>query len=270
MKDLRVAAAMMKAVVGAKTDNLRRARSLARAAAAGGAHLLVLPEACLTGYTVRETMAPWAEPVPGPLTEALTELAAAAGLVVLAGLVETDPNHDLYLTQVMVGPSGLLGAYRKTHLGPTERHRFSPGQTLGLVDALGCRFGLQMCYEGHFPEMALAQALKGAEIILIPHASPREEAQVKLERWLRYLPARAYDNTVFVVACNLAGDNGGGLDFSGVALIIGPKGEVLAQAAGNQDRLVFADLKAEELNNVKAGRMGFFLPIRRPEVYGLT
>ena len=269
MNDLRVAAAMMRAVVGAKADNLARARALAVAAAAGGAQLLVLPEACLTGYTVRETMAPWAEPVPGPLTEALTEMAVDTGLVILAGLVETGRQQNLYLTQVMVGPSGLLGSYRKTHLGPIESHRFLPGRTLGLVDGLGCRFGLQMCYEGHFPEMTLAQALKGAEIILIPHASPREEAQVKLERWLRYLPARAYDNTVFVVACNLAGDNGGGLDFSGVALIIGPKGEVLAQAAGNKDQLVMADLKAEDLKTIKEGRMGFFLPIRRPEVYGL-
>ena len=270
MNDLRVAVAMMKAVVGAKADNLARARSLAEAAVAEGAQLLVLPEACLTGYTVRETMAPWAEPVPGPLTQALTDVAASAGLTILAGLVETDQDQSLYLTQVMVGPSGLLGSYRKTHLGPMESNRFSPGGFLGLVNALGCRFGIQMCYEGHFPEMTLAQALKGAEIILIPHASPREEAQVKLERWLRYLPARAYDNTVFVLACNQAGDNGGGLNFSGVALIIGPKGEILAQAAGNEDQLVVADLKAEELNNVKEGRMGYFLPIRRPEVYGLS
>lgn len=169
----------------------------------------------------------------------------------------------------MVGPQGLLGAYRKTHLGPTEMTLFTPGKHMAIIDCKGIRFGVQLCYEGHFPEITLAQALQGVEVVLIPHASPREEPDQKLERWLRYLPARAYDNTVFVVACNQAGDNGAGLDFSGVALVLGPKGQVLAQATGTEDALVTADLKAAQIQSIKEGRMGYFLPLRRPDLYDI-
>ncbi|MEW5725958.1 MAG: nitrilase-related carbon-nitrogen hydrolase, partial [Thermodesulfobacteriota bacterium] len=250
MKDLCLAAAMVRAVVGDKAGNLERTRAAAVEAAARGADLLVLPEAGLTGYTVRESMIPWAETVPGPLTQAVTALAAEFGLMILAGLVEKGPAGALYLTQFLAGPDGLLGLYRKTHLGPTEKTLFSAGDRLGLVRTPAADFGLQLCYEGHFPEIALAQALRGAEVLLIPHASPHEEPEEKLSRWLRYLPARAYDNTFFLAAVNQVGDNGGGLEFSGAALILGPKGEVLAQASGWDETLISADLRAEDLEVV--------------------
>ncbi|MEW6263758.1 MAG: nitrilase-related carbon-nitrogen hydrolase [Thermodesulfobacteriota bacterium] len=269
MRDLRLAVAMVRAVVGDKAGNLERIRHWAAQAAARGAELVLFPEACLTGYTVRETMAPWAEPVPGPLIQEVTAVAGDLGLVIAAGLVERSDDQGLYLTQALVGPEGLLGSYRKTHLGPTEKTLFSAGEALGLFDCLGSRFGLELCYEGHFPEMSLALAWRGAEIILVPHASPREEPDQKLDRWLKYLPARAYDNTVFLAACNLVGDNGGGLSFSGAALIIGPKGDVLAQASGLEEGLITAELKASDLAAVKEGRMGFFLPQRRPDLYDL-
>jgi len=268
VKDLRVAAAMMRSVVGDKTGNLGRARRLISEAAGRGARLIVLPEACLSGYTIRQPMAAWAEPVPGPLTAALQDMASEFGLSILAGLVEGSPEGSCFLTQIMVGPSGLQAVYRKTHLGPPEQKWFFPGDQLGLAEAMGVRFGLQLCYEGHFPDISLSQALKGADVVLIPHASPREEPGQKLERWLRYLPARAYDNTVFVVACNQVGDNGQGLIFAGAALIINPKGEVLARAAGTHEDLIIADLKAADLTRIRQARMGYFLPFRRPDLYG--
>ena len=267
MKDLRLAAAMMRAVVGDKQGNLQRVEALAVEAAGAGAELLVLPEACLTGYTVRESMARWAEPVPGPLTEAVSDLAETHGLAILAGLVEKGAGGREYLTQVLVGPDGILAAYRKTHLGPTEKTLFQAGDRIEVTEALGVRFGIQLCYEGHFPEVTLAQALGGAEVILLPHASPRESPEEKLDRWLRYMPARAYDHTVFLAAVNQVGDNGAGLTFAGIALIIGPKGQILAQAAGNQPALIVADLRDEELTAIKEGRMGYFNSQRRPELY---
>ena len=269
MIDVRIAAGMMRSVVGDKDGNLKRVRNLAAQAAVDRARLLVLPEACLTGYTVRQSMADLAEPAPGPLTEAVRNIAAQTSLTILAGLVEKTPGGQCCLTQALIDADGIIGLYRKTHLGPTEQTRFLPGDRLSVVHHQDVCYGLQLCYEGHFPEISLAQALAGAEILLIPHASPRENPEEKLERWLRYLPARAYDNSVFVAACNQAGDNGDGLAFAGVAMIIGPKGNVLAQAAGMEDRLVIADCRARELQTIHDGRMGFFLPERRPGLYRL-
>lgn len=267
MRDIRLAAGIMRAVVGDKDGNLERARQLVSRAASQGAEMILLPEACLSGYTVREPMDVWAEPVPGPLTQALTGLAREFGLVISAGLVEEGLSGSIHLTQVLAGPDGLVGLYRKTHLGPTEKDLFEPGAMLPVFERNGVKFGIQLCYEGHFPEISLTQALGGAEILLIPHASPREEPDLKLERWLKYLPARAYDNSLFVAACNLVGDNGRGLTFAGAALILGPKGEVLAQTAGREDDLIVASLCTRDLAAVRQSRMGFFLASRRPKLY---
>lgn len=269
MRDIRVAAGMMRAVVGDLAGNIGRMEQLAGLAAEQGAEVLVLPEACLTGYTVRKSMAGWASPVPGPLTDAVGQMADRHNMLIFAGLVEQGANGVCHLTQVAAGPEGLLAQYRKTHLGPTEQTLFEAGDGLILLDWRGVRFGFQLCYEGHFPEMSTALALRGAEVMVIPHASPRETPAEKLERWRRYMPARGYDNTAFIVSVNQAGDNGAGLTFAGVALISGVKGEILAEGAGYDDQIITADLRQNDLDAVKDGRMGYFLPLRRPEIYGI-
>ena len=262
-QDLRVAAAMMQAVVGDAPGNLARAGRLVEEAAGRGADLVLLPEACLSGYTVRRPVEPLAEPVPGPLTEEIAALAGRHRLYVLAGLIETGP----YLTQVLAGPEGLIGSYRKTHLSPVEQTRFRAGDRLGLFDIGRARIGLALCYEAHFPELVTALALAGADLICLPHASPHDGPEEMRTRWLKYLPARAYDNGLFVAACNQAGPNDDGLTFGGAAMILDPKGAVLAQAASDRDGMILADLKAADMAQVRQSPMAFFLPGRRPELY---
>ncbi len=67
--------------------------------------------------------------------------------------------------------------------------------------------GIQLCYDAHFPELSTRMAVNGADIIFMPHASPRGTPSQKLTSWLRHLTARAFDNGVFIVACNQNGDN---------------------------------------------------------------
>jgi N-carbamoylputrescine amidase len=110
-------------------------------------------------------------------------------------------------------------------------------------------------------------ALKGAEILFVPHASPRESTAEKKERWLRYLPARAYDNSVFLVACNLLGETESGLAFSGSALILDPRGERLAESQNGGEGVILAELKSDTLRRVKENTKGFFLGRRRLEIY---
>lgn len=267
MRDIRVAAAMMRAIVGDIAGNLARLESLVEEAALTDAEMVVFPEACLTGYTVRRSMVEMAETIPGPLMDEVVTMADKYNISICAGLVEAGPAGSCSLAQVFVDRGGIIEKYRKTHLGPVEKERFVPGDRISVFEHGGNKLGIQLCYEGHFPEMSLAQALAGVEITIIPHASPREEPQQKLDRWTRYMPARAYDNTMFLVACNQVGDNGAGLTFAGTALIAGPKGEILAQASNSEQGLIVADLKADELLAVKEGRMGYFLPLRRPDLY---
>ncbi len=111
-------------------------------------------------------------------------------------------------------------------------------------------------------------ALMGAHLLLIPHASPRGNPEGKLQSWLRHLKARAFDNSVFVVACNQVGKSGDGLSFPGVAVVLGPDGHVMASYTGEEEHVLFVELEADRLHNIRSHRMKYFLPRRRPELYG--
>jgi predicted amidohydrolase len=110
-------------------------------------------------------------------------------------------------------------------------------------------------------------ALMGADIIFIPHASPRGDAEGKLQGWLRHLTARAFDNGVFVVACNQVGQTDEGFSFPGAAVILGPNGQELARYAGEEEMILFATLEADMLKEVREHRMRYFIPSRRPDLY---
>jgi N-carbamoylputrescine amidase len=267
MRDLRVAAAIMQSQVGDPQGNLSRIHRFTKRAAALGARLVCFPEASITGYAFRLPLNHMAETVPGPLTDALQEMATENRITVLAGLIEKTERETFYLTHLVASSDGRLASYRKTHLGPPEREAFRPGEEIPIFHDQGAAFGIQLCYEGHFPELSTALALKGADILFFPHASPRGSPSQKAAKWMRYLPARAVDNAVFVVACNQTGRHPGGMSFPGVALILDPRGRVLARATGWEERLITADLKAQDLHRVRQHPMAYFLPHRRPDLY---
>ena len=85
---------------------------------------------------------------------------------------------------------------------------------------------------------------------------------------MRHLTARAYDNSVFVVACNQVGENGAGLNFPGVAMVMDPKGRVLVSRCGDADVVAIATLEAKEIERIRAKPLAYFLSQRRPEIYG--
>ncbi len=267
MEDLKVAAVVMRCALGEKAENLARMRSFARRAAEEKTQIVCFPELNISGYTLRPHEGFLAEPIPGPSTEAVLEMARENGLMILAGLVEQGAGGECFISHFAASPEGLLGVYRKLHLGPPEEGIFQPGSEIPVFHTPRCTFGIELCFDGHFPELTTLLALKGAEIIFIPHASPRETTGEKRERWLRYLAARAYDNSVFGVACNQVGDSDGGLSFSGTALILDPRGEVIATDTGGKEEMIYADLKGVALKNVRENHHGYFLGRRRPSLY---
>jgi N-carbamoylputrescine amidase len=267
MEDLRVAAAVMRSVAGGKAENLTRMEALVKEAVQGGAKAVCFPEMNVSGYGLRQEMGAFAEPIPGPSTDEVSRMARRFGVLILGGLAEKAEGNQYFISHFAVGPEGLIGVYRKVHLGPPEEGTYRAGLECPVFSSGPVRFGIELCFDGHFPELSTLLALKGAEVIFIPHASPRESAEEKKARWLRYLPARAYDNSVFVVACNLSGESESGLAFSGAGLILGPKGEILAESQGGGEEVIFADLKSEALQKVRENSKGFFLGRRRPEVY---
>ena len=268
MDELRIAAVVMRSVLGATADNLSRMTTWVAEAASGGAAVVCFPELNVTGYSVRETIHSAAEPIPGPSSEAVVEMARANGVFVLAGLVERDREGRIFASHLVASPQGLQGVYRKCHLSPFERPLFSTGNSTPVFDLAGhTLFGVELCYDTHFPELSTLLALKGADILFFPHASPRGTPEEKQQSWLRHLTARAFDNGVFVVACNQTGSNKNGLEFPGLAMVLNPSGEVIGQRVGPEEGVLFADLRPAELDHVRENRMRFFLPNRRPELY---
>ena len=258
----------MQAVLGATPDNLSRMRTWVAEAASGGAAVVCFPELNITGYSVRETIHSVAEPIPGPSSEAVVDMAKASRIFILAGLVERDRQGRVFASHLIVSPEGLQGIYRKCHLSPFERPLYSTGNSTPVFDLAGhTLFCVELCYDTHFPELSTLLALKGADILFCPHASPRGTPEEKRQSWMRHLTARAFDNGVFVVACNQTGDNTNGLEFPGLAIVLNPSGEVIGERVSADEGVLFADLRAAELDHVRENRMRFFLPNRRPELY---
>jgi N-carbamoylputrescine amidase len=110
-------------------------------------------------------------------------------------------------------------------------------------------------------------ALKGAEIIFMPHASPRGNPGEKLQSWLRHLPGRAFDNALYVVACNQVGPTREGFTFPGVAVALNPAGIVMAEYKATKEEMLVVDLKRDEMEEIRKHRMAYFIPNRRPELY---
>lgn len=238
----------MQSVVGNAERNIDVIGQFVTEAAVQNVDIVCFPDLGINGYNAGDTSSPEPEPIPGPLTDRLSEIAASAGITFLAGLLERDESGIVYNTQIVFGPSGIEGVYRKTHVPTAEIGTWCHGGELPVFDHPKARFGIEICYDSHFPEVSTALASKGAEIIFLPHASGGETPDEKYARWLRYVPARAYDNGVYVAICNQVGDNWAGRTFTGVTFICDPRGEVIARTQhGDQDEMIIVDLTAASL-----------------------
>lgn len=236
---------------------------IAERAAEAGARLLVLPEMYLTGYHIGpDAVAGLAEPVDGPSARRAAEIAKSAGIAFLYGYPERGENGRIYNAALLIDRDGrTLANHRKTHLfGDIDKNAFSPGEgppTLALLD--GMKLGILICYDVEFPEAVRLLALEGADLIAVPTAlmTPYDFIAKSL------VPARAYENQVFLAYANRAGKEQE-LTYLGQSCIVGPDGVELARA-GLGDDLIIADLDMPRLQKSRA--INTYLPDRRPELY---
>jgi len=189
-----------------------------------GVELVVLPEMWGTGFAYRELNELATRT--GDLVEELGALSAKYGMVVVGSLPE--PHEDkVYNTAYVLDRGKMRGKYRKIHLFSLmqEDRSFDSGCSSLLVDTSVGKLGVFICYDLRFPELARRLAVEGAEILVVPGEWPKPRE----EHWRTLLRARAIENQLFLVSANCCGQVGK-LDFFGMSMIIGPKGEVLAEA----------------------------------------
>jgi predicted amidohydrolase len=277
LQDVKIAAIQMTSVVGDIEGNLASIDRLLGDAVAKGADIACFPELSVSGYNTSErsgepangTRIPPTVEVPSETTAALEAIGKRHGIWFLVGLLERDSSGIVYNTQLVISPNGIEGKYRKTHVPTTEIGTWRHGDDLPIFDHPKIRFGIEICYDTHFPEVSAALADKGAELIFMPHASGgAEPAPDKQARWERYVPARAYDNTVFAAICNQVGDNEAGHTFEGVTFVCDPVGKVMAQSNdGSVEDIVIAKLETSALEEARHVPETFFRHFRRPEIY---
>lgn len=218
-------------------------------AADQGAGLIVLPELATTGYVfqTREEAFAHAEAVPdGATVELLSRLAAERDLYLVACIVERDGDR-LYDTAVLVGPTGYVGRYRKTHLWNTEKLWFTPGdEGYKVFDTPIGRIGLLVCWDIWFPETARIVAQMGADIICIPTGwvwtpPPLYDASgVCMAAHLTITAAHV--NNVFIATADRIGEERGA-GFMGNSLIASTNGWPIDRIAGpDEDTIIYADV----------------------------
>jgi N-carbamoylputrescine amidase len=267
MNDIRIATVILNCPVGRVADNLDHMASWVAAARKRGADLICFPEMNVTGYSTRDEIKGSAETLPGAISQSVLAMAREFKMVILSGLAEADAKGRLFASHPVITPEGVAGTYRKIHIAPPESNVFSAGNTIPLFEIKGVIFGIQLCYDVHFPELSTHMATQGADVIFMPHASPRGTPTKKFNSWMRHLPARAFDNSLYVVACNQTGDNQAGLNFPGLSVILNPSGRIVKKNTGGKEHMIVTDLKAEELEKVRGHRMRYFLPNRRTDLY---
>lgn len=266
-----VAAAIQMSSTPDKQENFGTAERFIREAAAAGAELVALPElwSCHGLDTVyREN----AEPIPGPTTEFLGNLARELRTYILGGsILEGEPTATKpHNTSTFFGPDGELSAvYRKIHLFDVkapdreylESKSIEAGEEVVTAKAGAAMLGLSVCYDVRFPELYRLLALRGAEILAVPAAFTLQTGK---DHWELLLRARAVENQAFVIAPAQWGRKADGRWTYGRSMIVDPWGTVLAQCP-DRDGYALAIL---DLNYLDRFRSEFpALANRRPEAY---
>ena len=205
--------------------------------------LLVFPETQLTGFVGGQRLAQVAEPLTGPTLQTVLGAVRERGVSVVVGIAENYLG-TFYNTSVLVTPEGVALEYRKTHLWPTERGDFCPGDRFTTVLWQGVRVGLLICYDIELPETARALAQLGAELIIVTNGNMDPYGPVHRTS----IMARAQENQVFALMVNRVGAGDDALVFAGGSMVVDPFGRVLFEAGREETRQVveldFAQLKA--------------------------
>ena len=270
-EEFRVSAVQMDVRLGEKAANLERMDGFARQAAGEGAGLVVFPECVLAGYCFesREEGFEYAESIHGPAVESVTSICRELDLQVVFGLLESD-GEKLYNALALVGPGGLLGSYRKAHLPHLGiDHYVDPGDNLSTVHETPlCRLGMNICYDGAFPESARLLALAGADLVVLPTNWPPGA-----EEFAGYaINTRAMENAVYYLAADRVGEERG-FRFIGLSRICDVHGRNLALADGESETVLTATIDPAQARRKRIDRVPGKHWIdrfadRRPDLYG--
>jgi predicted amidohydrolase len=262
----------MTSLVNDRIANLEKAALLVGQAAAQGAQLVVLPELFSIDYVAfaerDPTLFQRAEPLNGPTVEAMRSAAHDHRVWLVPSFFEKEVAGVCYDTALLINPHGeIVGKYRKTHIAllsgsgsGQEKFFFRPGNQLPVFATPMGTLGILICYDRGFPEAWRVLVLQGAEIVVVPITTTDEDGFEAMAR------TRCFENGVFGVFVNRCGQEDW-KHFFGGSVIAGPRGQLLAQAGG-EETVLTAEL---DLDLIEPTRLRLpYLRDRRPDLYGIV
>jgi N-carbamoylputrescine amidase len=224
-----------------------------------------------------------AEPVPGPATDALSQIAKERKVVLVVSLFERRAAGVYHNTCAVLDADGsFLGKYRKMHIPDDplyyEKFYFAPGD-LGFpnFDTAYGRIGVQICWDQWYPEGSRLTALQGAQVIFYPTSigwHPREKEQfgaAQLDAWRTIQRAHAIANGVYVAVVNRVGYEGKpekgdtGLEFWGNSFVADPFGCILSEASNDKEEILIVECDPAQSEETR--RNWPFLRDRRIDAY---
>ncbi|MFO7708309.1 MAG: carbon-nitrogen hydrolase family protein [Desulfobacterales bacterium] len=257
---MKIAVYQGEGVGGAVSSALEVMRRYALEAAAQGAGMVIFPEMFLTGYNIGDAVFDLAEPLDGPSAEAVRQIARDTGVSLLYGYPERAGDRVFNSARLIHPAGGATANYRKTHLyGREERRLFQRGDSLIVAETNGLKVGILICYDVEFPEAVRALALAGAELVAVPTALIQPFDVVA--RIL--VPARAFENQVFIAYAGMCGREDG-LGYCGLSCIVAPDGRDLARA-GDDPALLLAEIDVSAISSGQ--KQNLYTADRHPALY---
>ncbi len=267
-------------------DNLNRSIKGIREAAENGAKLMVLQELHRSPYFCQQedpANFDLAEPIPGPTSKRLGEIAKILGVVIVASLFEKRAPGIYHNTAIVLEKDGrIAGKYRKMHIpddpGFYEKFYFTPGD-IGFkpISTSVGKLGVLICWDQWFPEAARLMALAGAEVLIYPTAigwDPMDndtEQNRQRDAWITIQRAHAIANGLPVISVNRVGHEddpagGPGTTFWGTSFVCGQRGEFLTEANTDEECVKTATLDMAKTENTR--RIWPYFRDRRVDAYG--
>lgn len=226
-------------------ENLNKIKNYAMQAEEKNCNILCFPEAFLTGYSSKNA-SELAITKENRVFKIIAGLAMEYDMDLMVGYLEKEEEEGqdlLYITHDIFTPDGRRYSYRKTHLGDREKEVFTEGSSLPVFPlSCGMTAGIQLCVENHYPDITRTYSLKGAHIVFAPHAVPRIAGD-REAIWKKFIPARSYDNRVYMACCNQWGG----------CFVTDPAGEVTASYFGEEEKLICFQLEKEAVEKYHNG-----------------
>lgn len=255
-----------------KRQNWATAKKLSNKVRQQGAELIVLPEMFNSPYEA-ECFSEYAEPIPGPTTDFLSNLARDLKVYLVGGSIPERSQDTIYNTAPIYNPQGeLIARHRKIHLFNVnipgqvvfqESEYLSGGDEPTVVSTTYGSVGVAICYDLRFPELIRTMSLEGAKLVVFPAAFNTTTGPA---HWKVLLRSRAIDNQIFIAACSPARNPDSSYRAYGHSMVVQPWGEVIEEAGATEETIVVR-LDLDEIGQVREQ-----LPLydsRRPDKYQL-